>query len=82
MQRQHDLDGYARSIEQSDPSHCYSELRYPAINLNGYYSRTRYPDEYDPPEVPSNKFSPEQAREAVQNARKILEIIRNIVLHS
>ena len=74
-QKKHDLEGYAISIEQSE--HCVG-LRYPAIRLNGYYTKTRYPDEYSPPAVPSENFSPEQAREAEQDARMILEIIRNL----
>ena len=76
-QKKHDLEGYAISIEQSE--HCVG-LRYPAIRLNGYYTKTRYPDEYHSAdrEVPSEKFSPEQAREAEQDARMILEIIRNL----
>jgi sacsin len=77
-QKKHDLKGYAISIEQSEPSYCTLGLRYPASRLDGYYTTTRYPDEHCPPAVPSEKFSPEQAREAEQDARMILEIIRNI----
>ena len=77
--KSHNLS-YAISIEQSEPS--ASGLRALTLTLENYYVETRYPDVYNPPSVPSSKYYPDQARQAELTARKILEIIQNIVLHT
>ena len=77
--KKHYLERYAISIEQSEPSRFNLGLRHLAIKLDEYYNKTRYPDEYDFPMVPSENFNPQQARQAEHDARRILEIIQSIM---
>ena len=78
--RNHHLEGFAISIQQSQPS--ASGLRDMTRILDDYYSKTRYPDEHGNVTAPSSIYHPDQARQAEHAARQILEIIRDIVLYT
>ena len=74
--RSHQLDILAYAIEQSQQ--IASGLTQLVATLKSYYVKTRYPDEYYPPSVPSSHYNPSQAREAELAARVILEVMKSI----
>ena len=75
--RWHQLVGHARAIEQHISS--ASGLEKLASTLETYYLKTRYPNVYHPPSVPSSYYHLQQAGQAECTARMILEIIQNII---
>jgi sacsin len=75
--RWHQLTGHARAIERHISS--ASGLETLASTLETYYLKTRYPNVYHPPSVPSNYYHLQQAEQAEQTARRILDIIQSIL---
>ena len=73
----HQLTGHARAIERHISS--ASGLEALASMLEAYYLKTRYPNLHHPPSVPSRYYQLQQAEQAEQTARRILEIIQSII---
>ena len=74
--RWHQLVGHAKAIEQHFSS--TSGLQALASTLETYYLKTRYPNLYYPPSIPSSYYDLQRAEQAEQTARMILEIIQSI----
>ena len=76
--QRHGLVGHARAMEQMRPQLTIG-LHMSALALDSYYLETRFPNQYSPPAVPADHFTPDQARDAHRNADGILQMIRNVV---
>ena len=50
--------------------------------LDKYYIPTRYPDALPEPAVPYEEFTQNEAKEAVESARQILEQVKNKIIKS
>ena len=75
--KSHLLYDNAYAIEQSQQA--ATGLRNLALSLEDKYIRTRYPDVYPPPLIPSTEYKSGHAKDAEENARKILSIVQKIV---
>lgn len=72
----HQLHGLACAIEQEKPFTAgLSDL---ARTLESYYLDARYPNRYCPVKVPSDQYTPEEAKRALTNARSILALIHKL----
>ena len=74
----HKFVGYAGALEQERRS-LTSGLQTLSRNLESYYTKTRYPNVYSPPCVPSTKFGPSNARDAEMIASRILDMMKMVV---
>ena len=76
----HNLQLYAKQIE-SKITHRASELLdlTRLLDTQTYYFKTRYPDEYSPPSAPSEHYKSDQAQQAEEKARRIMDILRQVV---
>ena len=74
----HDICTHAHSL-RGERMQLASELPALTIPLDQYYLSTRFPNRYTPSAVPSHRYSIAAAREAHENARKILAIVHQII---
>jgi sacsin len=73
--RWHQLIGHASAIEQvTEPS----GLRAMARTLESYYLDPRYPNRYNPVRVPSDQYTIEDAFQAEETAKNIVNIIQKL----
>lgn len=71
----HDLlDLYLRAEQFTSPS---KDVRNACSRLNLYYIPSRYPDAFTSG-APTDKFSEDQAAQAMEDARHVIEFVREI----
>ena len=74
----HKFVGYAGALEQERKS-LTPGLHTLSRSLESYYIKTRYPNAYSPPCVPSTTFGPSKAREAEMIANRILDMMKKVL---
>jgi len=75
----HKLDGHASALEQERPALTIGLGVY-ACSLRDYYLKTRFPNQYPIPTVPSDVYTQDQARDAKNKAQKIFDMMTVVVL--
>ena len=75
----HDLISHAHALEQLNANAAGLATNVHSLQDQDCYLKTRYPNRFGAEhKVPSNEFSQEQARDALQSGRKIFEIVKKI----
>ena len=76
--RYHSLTGHAGALQQERPSLTPGLQAYAGV-LEGYYVKTRYPNQYAPHSVPADHFTPDQAKDAGRIARLVFDMMKRVV---
>ena len=76
--RYHELDGHAGALEQERPA-LTVDLGVYARSLRVHYLKTRFPNQYSTPTVPSDVYTQDQARDAENKAQKIFDMMTQVV---
>ena len=74
----HKLEGHAGALEQERPALTIG-LRVYARSLRDHYLKTRFPNQYPTPTVPSDVYTQDQARDAKNKAQKIFGMMTEVV---
>ena len=74
----HHFESHAGALEQERPALTIG-LRVYACSLRDYYLKTRFPNQYPIPTVPSDVYTQDQARDAKNKAQKIFDMMTEVV---
>ena len=74
----HNLKMYASSLENKCPYDTVGLVSH-AAPLDKYYLCARYPDMWNPPKIPSEKYLKVDADDAKDRAEAILEIVKKLI---